>query len=316
MEYIIAIDGGSTKTDFVLCDVRGMVLKRLLFESSNPNVVGMKQSQNVLFEGISRLIREYNITQYSSICMFAGISGGSTGGNQLEIAKFLNTAFAGAVVEVDSDAVNAMNLGLKDGNGISVIAGTGSIVFARSNGVFHRIGGWGYLFDMAGSGYDLGRDAIYAALCEYDKTGRQTLITKLLEQEMGGSIADGLDKLYREDKRYIASFAPVVFHAYDMGDAVANEIIQKTVVRLKKMIDTAAQYFTTKSVNVSCTGGLFQSAIMKQRIAENSPHHFIFPALPPVYGAVWQACKMAGYQMPDCFEDNFIKSLARQGELQ
>lgn len=307
MEYIIGIDGGSTKTDFLLCDISGNVIGRRILESCNPNVVGMDKSCAVIKEGVLGLLNEYKIQDCSQVCIFAGLSGGSTGKNKEKIGSILKESFPDAAIYNDSDAINSINLGLGDDDGISVIAGTGSIVFARRKEALYRIGGWGYLFDKAGSGYDIGREAISAALCEHDKTGEKTVITKLATKKAGAEIYDILDKLYLKDRRYIASFAPIVFEAYKKGDKVAERIINETVSRLKKMIDTASKYFDSSKIKVSCTGGLFKTEIMKKLIIENDRYDFVFPSLPPVCGAVYQAYKSIGLTVPKCLYDNFLR---------
>ena len=57
---------------------------------------------------------------------------------------------------------------MAEGTDMSVISGTGSVVFVRRDDGQVRLGGWGYLFDRAGSAYDMGRDAIRIALEEED----------------------------------------------------------------------------------------------------------------------------------------------------
>ena len=73
-----------------------------------------------------------------------------------------------------------------------------------------------------GSGYDLGRDAICAALAQREHTGAVTLITDLVEEKIGGSARDHINKLYSAGKDYIASFSSIVFEAHLKGDKRQN----------------------------------------------------------------------------------------------
>ena len=60
--------------------------------------------------------------------------------------------------------------------GIIVIGGTGSIAYARDErGKMWRAGGWGTPFDDGGSGYDVGRKAVTAALQDFDRRGPHTI---------------------------------------------------------------------------------------------------------------------------------------------
>ena len=52
---MIGIDGGGTKTDFVLFRGDGTVVRRLILEGSNPNVYGMEEAQKTLKQGIDSL---------------------------------------------------------------------------------------------------------------------------------------------------------------------------------------------------------------------------------------------------------------------
>lgn len=60
-----------------------------------------------------------------------------------------------------------------------VIMGTGSVVFVQKDGVLHRIGGLGYLFDEGGNGYSLGRDVLRAVMAAEDGSGNPTALSGL-----------------------------------------------------------------------------------------------------------------------------------------
>ena len=49
---LAAIDGGGTKTEFVLYTESGQILKRLLLGGSNPNTVGIEATQALLQTGL------------------------------------------------------------------------------------------------------------------------------------------------------------------------------------------------------------------------------------------------------------------------
>lgn len=51
----IAIDGGGTKTEFLLFTETGDIKKRLVLEGTNPNIVGMKKAFSTLKIGIDML---------------------------------------------------------------------------------------------------------------------------------------------------------------------------------------------------------------------------------------------------------------------
>ena len=47
-KMMIGIDGGGTKTEFVLFSESGRILKRIVLDGCNPNTVGMEEAMNIL----------------------------------------------------------------------------------------------------------------------------------------------------------------------------------------------------------------------------------------------------------------------------
>ena len=82
--------------------------------------------------------------------------------------------------------INALNSNIGYKNGMVLIAGTGSVVFVRNNEKIVQIGGWGYLLDGAGSGYDLGCRGFCAVLRDYDGRGPNTLLSNMYNERLGG----------------------------------------------------------------------------------------------------------------------------------
>ena len=55
-KYYLGIDGGGTKTEFILIDEQGNVLNRYLDKGSNPNDIGIENCVSVLRGGIERTL--------------------------------------------------------------------------------------------------------------------------------------------------------------------------------------------------------------------------------------------------------------------
>ena len=254
VRYYLGIDGGGTKTDFVLTDAEGQVRARTVLEASNPNDVGEEVMRDVLARGIRTVMRGYPYAQTSA---FAGIAGGITGRNRDLILSFLEE-YRFAAASCGSDAENAVAAGLGDGDGIAVILGTGSIAFAKRGGTVTRYGGFGYLFGDVGSGFSIGRDGILAALHEEEGSGPPTAITGAAVAHLGGqSVLSELATFYRDGKRAVAALAPLVFEAYRSGDAVAERILQKNAEGIASLISAAAgSHRESPPLTVVLCGGL------------------------------------------------------------
>lgn len=252
-QFFLGIDGGATKTEFVLTDVTGKVLCRHFEASCNPVDIGMEAAQKVLDTGIRATCKG---VPFRKISMFAGISGGISGNNQAIFADFF-AKFRFARFANGSDAQLIVAAGLGDGDGIAVIMGTGSVAFVQKDGVMHRIGGMGYLFDNGGNGYCLGRDAIRAALCAEDGSGEETVLRRLVTEKLGTSSAiASLGELYALGKRGVAAFAPLVFQAADAGDGVAWSILRRNMKEIAILLTTGRKKLGARRVKAVFVGGL------------------------------------------------------------
>ncbi|MBO5868485.1 MAG: helix-turn-helix domain-containing protein, partial [Oscillospiraceae bacterium] len=150
----VGIDGGGTKTEFVLVEENGTVRDVLFKEGSNPNDRGMEYTLQVLTEGLEQVLRGR-----TPKAIFCGIGGVSLPAYQKAIIGRLSERFH-CDAYADSDAANVLSMGADPENSMAVICGTGSCVFVRKGEERYRIGGWGYLLDPAGSAFDVGREAI------------------------------------------------------------------------------------------------------------------------------------------------------------
>ncbi len=303
---MIGIDGGGTKTEFAIFTESGRVLKRLYLESSHPDSIGLEHSIEVLRSGIDKLL-EYS----PNVCaIFAGLAGvlNKNVANAEKIANALAKKYKNIKIVIESDILNVIYCASKKKNLISIICGTGSILFLRKDGQNHRFGGWGNLFDDVGSGYAIARDGIRAVIEEIDGMGEPTLITSLIEEASeDGSFSTVISNCYKHPKSYIASFAPLIFQAYREGDKVATEILENNAHGIAKLINSAmARHGEVKDV-VAC-GGVFKNREVFEPMIQkylSTPLNFIYPSLPPIYGACVGACIAMGIDADDEFQKKY-----------
>ena len=250
--YYLGIDGGATKTSFVLADRSGTIISAVRLPSSNPFDIGFDRSTEILSRGIESVTR--GISKRKISC-FAGLSGGVSG-NMRERFKEYFGDFGFFKAENGSDAENIIKAGLGDRDGAVIIMGTGSSCFAQKDGQLTRIGGYGYLFDGLGSGYDIGRDAIKYSLLDDNGVGEKTLLTQMIKEKTGcDTVLGNLSYFYSINKAGIASFCPLVFEAYEKGDGVAVRILDANMSRVAELINYAADIIGKKT-DVVLVGGL------------------------------------------------------------
>lgn len=251
INYLLGIDGGGTKTEFLLCDINGNEKKRIILSCSNPVDIGMEKTKDILNDGIRQITDGIDI---SEISMFAGLAGGISGDNQKRLEKFFGGFGFGSYSNA-SDTASALECTLCGKNGIAVIMGTGIIAFAQKDGERKRIGGWGYLIDKGGSGYNFGADALDCAFKYLDSRGGSKLIAELLQKELGKDLPSCVPAIHAGGKKLIASFAKVVFEAYEKNDEYAKEIIESNVTEVAKIIKSGLE-FTGNNVPIIICGGL------------------------------------------------------------
>lgn len=252
VRFLLGIDGGGTKTEFLLTDLNEKEIKRLFLGSSNPVNKGIENTFTVLNEGIMRICEGFNISEISA---FAGIAGGKTGGNQNLINDFLSR-FGFASFDCGSDIDLVLEAALKGENGTAVIMGTGIVAYTRSGERLHRTGGRGYMIDKGGSGFHFGSDALNSAFEFLDGRGGSEIILKLVEKKLGKSLESSVTEIYNGGSAFVASLAPAVFEAYNLGDADASEIIDRNAYEAAKIINGTRNFLKNYDDKIVVCGGL------------------------------------------------------------
>ncbi len=299
--HMIGIDGGGTKTEFVLFEETGKIRKRILLESTNPNVVGIEKSCEVLRSGIDFLLGVNEV-----VGVFAGIAGCGVEKNRTAIARFLKKQYPSLAIDCVTDIYNVIGSVPTVERGTVAICGTGSVVYAFDGKELHRGGGWGYLLDRAGSGFDIGREALGVAIAEREGHGTPSAITALVEKRLGCDAYHAIEKVYGREPNFIASFAPDVFEAHLAGDTVATEILEHNALRLSQLICRMSEMYDCGD-SVVIAGGLLKDdgvydGMIRAGLRENLS--LIVPSLPQIFGSCIQCCRLCNIDTSP-IEENF-----------
>jgi len=306
-KLLIGVDGGGTKTEFVLFDSEGHIRKRVVLGGSNPNVCGMDKCFETLQAGIDGFLSEHKVS-----AVYCGLAGFLSGSNGPTILAHLRKCYPDITVGCNGDILSVAASAHREDNCITAICGTGSIVCAVQNKSIRRVGGWGYLFDHKGSGYDIGRDAFTAALAERDGIGSKTLITDIIEKRLGSTVWDSINFIYSRGTSYIASFAGVVFDAAAAGDRLALEILQSNFKELAEKVRFASKLGGGTESLVIAGGVLHYRDVVLEQLHEHlGTMEIIVPELPQIYGASVLSRKQQGV-LPQNFMQNFKTDYQKQ----
>lgn len=293
--YFLGIDAGGTKTSFKLCDSCGNAIREIIGGSCNSFDIGIARAQEVLENGIREVCE--NIP-YSSVVMYAGIAGGGVECVKILYRNFFEQ-FGFAAFDNGTDNENIIAAGLEEKDGIALIMGTGVCLYIIAGNKHTKLSGWGYLFDEGGSAFNFGQDAMKAYFADYDGFGQNTVLSQAIEKQSGSAGGELLTKLYEGGKKYIASFAPLVFEcAEQCGDRAAMDIIDRNMAFIAKLISAASEKLGRRMerIPVVVAGGLTNQPKLTEYIyrALDDPQNIEIQILKasPADGAVKKARRL------------------------
>ncbi len=295
-KYFLGIDGGGTKTEFLLTDENRNEIKRFFLGGSNPVSINIENTYSVLCDGVRKICAGIDI---HNVAVFAGIAGAKTGDNE-KLINGLLSEFGFYTSLCSSDIDLALELTLKGGNGTAVIMGTGIVAFSRNGEKLFRTGGRGYMIDKGGSGFHYGSDALNSAFEFIDGRGGSEIILSLVEKKLGRPLEEGIAEIYKGGACSVASFCPVIFEAYNLGDNKAYEIIENNAKEAAAVINGALNISENTEKKVVICGGLCKqreilSPFIMKHLADDVT--LTFTDEPMVNAAVNLAEKLSGEKL-------------------
>jgi len=316
--FVLGIDGGGTKTTGVIADEDGRVVAHYTVGATNFNGSNERVVESQLLKLFNEL-KSQNKNSFNEIeFVFLGMAGAGRNHTQQILTKIVRRIVGNHIpFHIDHDAVNALYSGTLGRPGVVSIAGTGSICFGiNSAGERDRVGGWGYLLEDTGSGYEIGRQALIQIFAEFDENKTKSILTSLILRHFKvDQITDLLPQIYEpgQAKRVIAPLCELVFLAADRGDSGAKEILVKsasvTANNLLLLINKLFQDETSIQIPVILTGGVYKRVdwflpIIKKQLSGKGD--VIVPTVSPVAGALVGAFQCAGVPVSEPFIDNLI----------
>ncbi len=318
MDYLIGMDGGGTKTEAVLFDGTGHILARDISRGCNAldlGEQGIEIAKERLGQAVLRL-HEKLPAGGKLTTVYGGIAG-SVDYFPGVLDRELTPKLPCANIRWEGDGGNLIAAMRGHGDGCSLISGTGASLYIRRKEKLSRYGGWGYLIDMNGSGYTMGRDAFLASFRALDGRGPKTVLYELIQKQMGMDPSENIPYIYRGGKPYIATFARTVFEGRRMGDQESIRIFNYAVHSLAELVWLAEKELGPE-FDVVTGGGVFAAwPEFGEELKKQIPAGVKLVPLnvPPILGAAVEALWDAGLPDTEEFRTQFMKDYTSQATM-
>lgn len=226
MAYFLAVDGGGTKTDFLLADerrelgrVRAGTIKRLRLDAQTTEAT------------LRAALRELEALTGVSMHSITRCCIGAGGETAPIVGAWIRETFGrliGGKLLLLGDVEIALDAAFAGQRGVLALAGTGSQIAGRgSDGILRRAGGYGPAISDEGSGYFLGNEGLRRAFRAIDEGRPTTLLRSFRESWSLGSLEELIEFANQNPAPDFSLLAPLVVKCSDQGDAVAAEVIRR-----------------------------------------------------------------------------------------
>lgn len=269
MDLFLGIDGGQTGTRAALATAQGEVLAQA---SAGPwELLQDPAAQQRCFGHLQTLLTELSTHQslYRISRVVLGLTGAING--QALVLDWMHQLLPNsrALVVHDSRS-NYAGANPSMGPGAVVIAGGGSIAWGfNAQGEDRFVGGLGYMLGDDGSGYEMSRQAIRAALWAWQGLGPQTALTAALLEAL--HLSDPWEMrmaFYRMNTGQVARLLPVLAQLAPT-DAVASSILQYGGRSLATLGATLLSQLKLFQGPIFPTGGAFRVPQVMQSFEED-----------------------------------------------
>jgi N-acetylglucosamine kinase-like BadF-type ATPase len=308
VKIYLGVDGGGSKTAFLLIDESGRVLASHTDGPAYYLETGWDHMRAMLDRGIRAVSAQSGVDPNNIDFSFLGLPAyGEDSGLLPAFDAAASPALARDKYICENDAVCGWAGALACKDGINIIAGTGSMAYGEFGNRTARVGGWGELFSDEGSAYWIAREALslFSRMAD-GRTERGALYDIVRRHFQLKSDLDLCAAIYGENgvqRSGLAALAPLVAEAASAGDTNAAHLFTRAADELASIVRAAHRRLeipVTTPVIVSYTGGLFRQDKLllnplKSILTADSRQYLITaPHLTPVAGAALYAAKLHG----------------------
>jgi len=309
----LGVDAGGTKTAYALVDADGRLHATHLTGSVSHLSSGLGAATALLLDGIAATLHKAGIAAADVTFAFFGLPAyGEDSATTAEMDAMPLSVLDANCYRCGNDMVCSWAGSLACTDGISVIAGTGSMAYGEYEGRTARAGGWGELIGDEGSAYWIAREGMN--LFSRMSDGRAPvgplhgLVRRRLALDIDLDLCSHIYGVGANLRSAFAQFAPLVHEASVAGDEQARAIFRRAAGELVAAVAAVRRALAVPeniALPVSWSGGAFSgSELLVEDFRAGlatlwPPVRYCRPRFPPMIGAVLEAARLHGDTWPD-----------------
>lgn len=313
MRYVLGVDGGNTKTDYLLYDTQGNRRAHLRAGTCSHENLGMDGARHEMGRQIAALLQQAGADRAAVAASAFGLAGIDNAGQKAALTDILHAlGFANCVAA--NDSILGIKAGSESGVGVCSVNGTGTVAGGiDAQGRWAQVGGYGTLSGDEGGGTYLAGKTLRAAYDEIFRFGPQTLLTPRVLALFGCDQPDDFHTAVSVRYQYgddVSALQAVrlLLAASDEGDPVARGIVEYAADSMARTAaGCAARLHFEGDIPVVLVGSVWtkgRNAPMLDHFAARFSHYAgqgcsLLPLdAPPAVGSILWALEIAYGQVP------------------
>lgn len=305
--YYLGVDGGGTKTKFIICNEKGLKITSIEKTTSHYLQIGIDNLAGFISDGINEVCLKANITKEEINNAFLGIPGYDDIKKDTPfINKAIEKAMGNIKYSIGNDGLNALAGSLAGEDGINIVAGTGSIAFGHNsdNNLTLSCGGWHHgIGSDEGSGYWFSVQLLKEFSRQSDGRDDKTILYDYVKEKLNllddSEILELVINNWKLDRTKVASLSKIVNELYELNDPYAIKIVDNASQELADIVNGLYKRLAFKNkIKASYSGGMFKMGDklikpFKEKLLPNKIE-LVTPVLKPEDGSIILALKNDG----------------------
>ncbi|MGV8885775.1 MAG: N-acetylglucosamine kinase [Microbacteriaceae bacterium] len=244
-DFVLAIDGGGSKTDVVALALDGTVLGSGRGAGSNPQVIGLASSLQVVSTAARAAVEAARAAGGGTLLRTHLYLSGLDLAAEIETyrAAIADCAWAGTEPVLDNDLFALLRAGTSAPDAAAVVCGTGiNAVAVRADGETARFAALGMISGDWGGGSGLGEQALWHAARSADGRGIRTILEELVPAALGQASVSALIEEFHFGRLAMSEINVLVrplFEAAASGDSAAMSIVARQAEEIVTMARVA-----------------------------------------------------------------------------